>query len=156
MGTMDVLPGLLKTGGPDGTAAIQQKDLGSILVYPPQLWDEERRSLKEWLSDEAVPFRDLSYGIEDILPFAGVNYSPDRWFFVTRGAMEGKVFWWQHDDAPQISEPWAENLDDWAARVWREVPDVFGGCIRFDKRATPDEVPDGAELFPEKFVLERP
>ena len=43
-------------------------------------------------------FANLPYGFNDMAVFAKVNFTPDVWYYVTRGPLEGKVFRWQHDD----------------------------------------------------------
>jgi hypothetical protein len=53
-----------------------------------------------------------------------------------------------------MHEPWAGDIRDWGRRVWDEVPDVFGGIIRFHARDCLDKLPATAELYPEKFVAD--
>jgi len=142
-------------GGPDGTREPTQEEHGAVLIIPPQFWEEEHRDLQGWMPDGFDPSGNLPYGLDDIAIFAKVNFTPDVWYYVKRGPLEGKIFRWQHDDEADPTQPWADDFITWAARVWREVPDLFGGTIRWDRAATPDEdCPDNAELFPVEFVLE--
>ena len=98
---------------------------------------------------------DLPYGMQDITVFAKINFTPDVWFYIKRGPLEGKIFRWVHDDRSELIEPWANDLIEWGTRVSREVPDLFGGVVRWNRAATPDkDCPANAELFPQTYVLE--
>lgn len=142
-------------GGADGTREPTQAEHGAVLIIPPQFWEEELRDLQGWIPDDFDGLANLPYGMEDIAIFAKINFTPDVWFYVKRGPFEGKIFRWLHDDASDLTTPWAEDFVTWAARVWREVPGLFGGITRWDRAATPDEdCPDNAELYPLEFVLE--
>lgn len=141
-------------GGPGGTREPTQEEHGAVLIIPPQFWQEELNDLEGWIPDGFEGLSDLPYGMEDIAIFAKINFTPDVWFYVTRGSLEGKIFRWLHDDASDLVEPWADDFIGWADRVWREVPDLFGGITRWNRTATPDsDCPEDAELFPLEFVL---
>jgi hypothetical protein len=142
-------------GGPDGTREPTQEEHGAVLIIPPQFWEEEHRDLKGWIPEGLDPFEDLPYKFDDMAVFAKINFTPDVWYFVKRGPLEGKIFRWQHDDESDSARPWADDLVAWATRVWDEVPELFGGITRWNRVASPDEdCPDNAELYPEEFVLE--
>lgn len=144
-------------GGPDGTREPTQEEHGSVLIIPPQYWEEELEELNAWLPDgfQGDQADDLPYGMEDITVFAKINFTPDVWFYIKRGPLEGKIFRWVHDDRSELIEPWANDLIEWGTRVWREVPDLFGGVVRWNRAATPDkDCPANAELFPQTYVLE--
>ena len=162
--TFDQLRCILK-GGPLGLFAPRlrklvkpprvagQKSWGAILILPPTDWKAAARDLSEWQCDGVeATFHGLPYAFEDVLVFATVNFSPDCWFTVLSGPMKGKVFRWMHDDVCDLAEPWAQDVRGWAYRLWKEVPEVFGGVIRFQAADCADRLPKGTELFPEKLV----
>lgn len=134
-----------------GTIAYQAS-AGSLLVYPPAEWESLREDFADWQFDGVdAAFEGLPYGFDDILPFAGPNFSPDRWFLVLRGSMAGRVFWWSHDGDSQMSEPWADDIKAWGHRICAEVPEIFGGVIRFAADDSIDPAPDGAVLLPVEY-----
>lgn len=137
---------------PDGKGQITQEQIGSIWICPPQYWANERAELSEWLGG-ADALGSSTHRLDDIIVFAGLNYSPDRWYVVTRGPDAGRIFFWGHDGDAEPDEPWATDLVAWGERVWREVPEVFGGVIRFDAGCSDDVNSKHAELFPHTFVF---
>ena len=129
-----------------------QDSCGGLLVYPPHEWEGLREEMADWFGDYVdETFAELPYTFEDVLPFAGLNYSPDRWFVVLRGEMAGKVCWWTHDGDSVMDQPWADDIRSWAMRVWKECPGVFGGIMRFGPDDTIDPCPSDAELYPEAY-----
>ncbi|MFO0861171.1 MAG: hypothetical protein U0570_11485 [Phycisphaerales bacterium] len=133
--------------------AKSQEMAGSIIVFPPQDWKIERRRIARWLAEDAGGvFDGLPYTFDDIVPFAGVNFSPDRWYVVRRGPMAGSICLWTHDGDSVMEEPWANDLRSWAERVWAELPDVLCGLVRFTASDSIDECPDDAELYPVEFL----
>lgn len=141
---------------PNGSAknfAMGQEFLGSIVLFPSHEWNSELDTMSEWFPDASeATFDELPYSLEDIVPFAGVNYNPDRWFVVLRGPMAGSICWWTHDGDSVMDAPWAIDLKSWAERVWQELPDVFGGTIRFAASDAIDPCPENAELYPVRYV----
>lgn len=139
-----------------------QAALGSLLIFPPAEWEYVRSDMGEWLFDEngepAVDkyFEHLPYTLDDILPFAGMNFSPDRWYLVLRGSMAGNVCWWTHDGDSVMDRPWAADLKAWASRVWTELPAVLDGMARFWARDSIDPAPAHAELVPIEYRRELP
>lgn len=126
-----------------------QAGWGSIVVYPPHEWPCLMKTWEDWFFQGVEKeFADVPYSFADVLPFAGPNFSPDRWFLVLRGPMAGKVFWWTHDGDWVMDTPWAEDIRGWADRIWQETPDVFGGVIRFRAEESIDHPPEDAELYP--------
>lgn len=125
---------------------------GSLLVFPPAEWAHMRIEFSDWQYDglEAA-FEGLPYGFEDILLFAGPNFSPDRWFLVLRGPMAGNVCWWTHDGDSVMTEPWATDLKAWGDRIYAESPDILGGVVRFGAEDSIDPAPEDAELFPVEY-----
>ena len=97
-------------GGPDGTREPTQEEHGAVLIIPPQFWEEELSDLQGWLPDGFDGLANLPYGMDDIAIFAKVNFTPDVWFYVTRGPLEGKIFRWLHDDASDLTTPWADDF----------------------------------------------
>jgi hypothetical protein len=145
-----------KPGKPfEPTTTREQSACGSIIVWPCSEWARLRKEFADWQYNGGVDaaFTGLAYGFADIVIFASINFSPDCWFLVTRGPMAGRVYWWTHDGDSQTRDPWAESIAAWGERVWRETPEVFGGVIRFDASASPDDVPEGAELYPTTLVV---
>jgi hypothetical protein len=139
-------------GFEEGTTELQAST-GSILIFPPHEWDTIKEELKEWFFDGVeAGFKGLPYTFDDIVPFAGINFSPDCWFLVVRGSMAGKIFWWTHDGDSVMEEPWADDLAAWGQRVCREVPGVFGGVIRFHAADSIDSAPPGTRLYPTEYV----
>lgn len=132
---------------------VSQDSCGGLLVYPPHEWEGLREELAEWFGDPLDEvFAELPYTFDDVLPFAGLNYSPDRWFVVLRGEMAGKVCWWTHDGDSVMDQPWADDIRSWAMRVWKECPGVFGGIYRFGPDDTIDSCPESADLYPESYL----
>ncbi|MDP1661423.1 MAG: hypothetical protein Q8L55_05865 [Phycisphaerales bacterium] len=132
-----------------------QWSYGSILLLPTAEWEAKKAEFVDWQFEGVeAAFADLPYGLDDILCFAAINFSPDMWYIVLRGPMAGAVCWWTHDGDSVMHEPWATDLRAWGERIWREVPEVFGGVIR----PTPDSCidPVGAEgdLYPERYVAD--
>jgi hypothetical protein len=126
-----------------------QACLGSLLVYPPHEWSAIREELAEWFFDgiEAA-FSDLPYTFDDVIPFAGPNFSPDRWLLVLRGPMAGNVVWWTHDGDSVMDTPWAQDIQDWGRRLIADGPDVLGGVCRFAGIDSIDNVAEDAVLYP--------
>lgn len=142
-----------ESGVSDIEHAPGQDLLGSIVLFPSHEWAAELDAMSDWFTDGADEiFNDLPYALEDIAPFAGVNYSPDRWYVVLRGPMTGAICWWTHDGDSEMDAPWASDLKAWADRIWAELPDVLGGTNRFAPVDTIDQCPDDAELYPTRFV----
>lgn len=138
-----------------GNALARQAAWGAIILFSPTEWRAEKCDLAKWqVKGLDTTFENLPYRFKDIRVFARLNFSPDCWFIVLRGAMAGKVFWWTHDGDSQLKEPWAEDIRGWGERVWREIPDVFGDIVRFRGQDTIDEAPRDAELCPERLVTE--
>lgn len=134
-------------------ASASQDAWGAVLVVPPHEWAQLRDGMADWFGDDADEiFAELPYTFEDVLPFAGLNFSPDRWFVVLRGEMAGKVCWWTHDGDSVMDQPWADDIQSWAMRVWKECPEVFGGIMRFGPDDTVDPCPSDAELYPESYL----
>lgn len=132
-----------------------QSSLGSIILLPPTDWAAAKDQFAQWqFSGVDKAFAGLPYTFDDILVFSRLNYSPDCWFTVLRGPAAGKVFWWTHDGDSEMIDSWADDLRDWARRIWAEVPDVFGGEIRFSAAHSIDSVPEDAQLYPERYVIE--
>ncbi|MEK6703255.1 MAG: hypothetical protein AABZ53_13400 [Planctomycetota bacterium] len=126
---------------------------GAVLIYPPHEWSMLRDEMKDWFFDGVdQAFEGLPYGFDDILPFAGINFTPDRWYIVLRGEMAGSICWWTHDGDSEMSEPWAADLKAWGERVWEELPDVLGGIIRYASTDSIDAAPEGSELYPIKYL----
>lgn len=137
--------------GPDGKGEISQEQIGSIWICPPQYWANERAELSEWL-DGTDGLGSSTHGLDDIIIFAGINYSPDRWYVVTRGPDAGRIFYWGHDGDAEPDTPWADDLIAWGDRIWQNVPELFGGTIRWEPHCSEDDCPPNAELFPLEFV----
>jgi hypothetical protein len=135
-----------------GDAHEQQAALGAVILTSPLGWAKAAEEFAEWQFDglEAT-FRGLPYKFTDLLFFARLNFSPDRWFTVLRGPMAGKIYWWSHDGQSQMETPWADDLRGWGERLWREVPSLFGGIIRYRGKDSTDELPADCELFPERY-----
>lgn len=134
---------------------IIQSLAGAIVMFPPHEWDEVRSHMKDWFPEGLeAQFGSLPYSWDDIAPFAGINFSEDRWFVVLRGSLAGKVFWFTHDGECVMKEPWAEDVHRWGQRVWAELPSVLGGSIRYGADETIDEVPAGVQLRPDEFTAD--
>ncbi|MBX3381839.1 MAG: hypothetical protein KF805_17225 [Phycisphaeraceae bacterium] len=134
---------------------ISQSLAGAIVLFPPHEWDEVRSHMKDWFPDGLEEqFGPLPYSWDDIVPFAGINFSEERWFVVLRGPMAGKVCWFTHDGDCVMDEPWAADVRSWAERVWAELPDVLGGAIRYGAKDSIDEVPSRAELYPRQYTAD--
>jgi hypothetical protein len=140
-----------------GGSPFEIATVGSVIVLPPEAWEEVRADFLGWQKGMEEAWKGVPYGPEDVLVFAKVNYSPDGWFIVLRGEMAGKVVRWSHDNWPDMSVPWAEDLRGWAERLWAETPEIFGGVIRFDESAAAAETPapEDAELFPVRLEAGR-
>ncbi len=140
-----------------GTSA-EQAAAGSLLIFPPAEWGHLRDEFADWQFDGVeAAFEGLPYTFEDIVLFAGVNFSPDRWFLVLRGPMAGNVCWWTHDGDSVMHEPWALDIRAWADRIFADKPeDTFGGVIRFAAADSIDPAPDDAELYPIRYLPETP
>lgn len=134
-----------------------QASFGSLLIFPPAEWPHIRHEFADWQSDgmEAT-FGGLPYGFDDIVPFAGPNFSPDRWFLILRGPMAGNVCLWTHEGEGVMDHPWAADIKAWADRLFSETPDVLGGVNQFSARDSIDQAPDDAELFPLEYRRETP
>ena len=129
-----------------------QLSWGAILILAPEEWAPARREWARWFFDGVdAAFAGLPYAFKDVLIFAQLNFSPDCWFTVLSGPMSGKVFWWNHESDADLARPWAQDIRGWAERVWNEVPEVFGGIIRFEPGDCADPAPAGAELYPESL-----
>ncbi len=135
-----------------GTQAAQAV-LGSVIVFPPHEWEAVKTEMLDWFFDGVEEgCKGLPYTAKYIIPFAGVNFSPDRWYLVLRGPMAGNVCWWTHDGDSVMSEPWAVDLKAWGKRLWDELPEVLGGVIRFGPKSSLDNSPEDAELYPLEYV----
>lgn len=129
-----------------------QEALGSLILFPPNEWNLAREEFAEWQFDGIdVAFEDLPYSFDDILPFSGPNFSPDRWLLILRGSMAGNVCWWTHDGESEMHQPWALDIKMWGERVFAEAPDVLGGIIRFSAVHSSDAPPENAELYPVEY-----
>lgn len=139
---------------------------GSIIVWPPSEWKRLRSEFMDWQHQGIEQaFEGVPYCADDVLIFASINFSPDGWFIVRRGPMAGKIVFWTHDGDWQKDVAWAEDLRSWGERVRRELPEIFGGVIRFDSTAVEGtEPPIGASdpavfeagsLYPEAFETGR-
>lgn len=129
-----------------------QLELGSLLIFPPNEWEYLRSEFAGWQFDGIdAAFDGLPYSFDDVIPFAGLNFSPDRWLLVLRGPMEGNVCWWTHDDESELDAPWALDVKAWADRIFAEAPGVLGGVVRFSARHSLESAPEDAELFPRKY-----
>ena len=53
-----------------------------------------------------------------------------------------------------MDRAWANDVKDWAARLFAEAPDVLGGTVRFEASQSIDPAPQDAELFPVKYVAD--
>lgn len=131
----------------------EQAAAGSVVVYPPAEWAMQRDEFDEWQADaDDETFDDLPYTPDDMLFFAGVNYTPNRWFLVLRGPMAGNVCWWTHDGDSVLDEPWARDIRAWGDRIFATPPEeLFGGTIRFSAKDSIDPAPAGAELYPLEY-----
>lgn len=86
------------------------------------------------------------------MPFAGINFSEERWFVILRGPLAGNVCWFTHDGDCVMDAAWATDVRGWADRIWSEIPSVLGGTIRYSPVDSIDVVPNDAELYPETYV----
>ncbi|MBN8596218.1 MAG: hypothetical protein J0L78_00950 [Planctomycetes bacterium] len=143
------------TGTIDRAGRVAQALAGAVVLFPPHEWDEVRSHMRDWFPDGLeAQFGPLPYTWDDIVPFAGVNFSEERWFVVLRGPMAGSICWFTHDGDCVMDKPWATDVRAWGERIWREVPSVLGGVIRYSAIDSIDEVPPNTELFPEEYVAD--
>lgn len=147
-------PSLLQQPGLTLSTIDEQRSMGSMFIYPPVLWKLMRERLGDWLGDPPEVFARLPYGLEDLLPFAGIGMSADFWLIVMRGPAAGRILSWGHDGEGDASlgVRWAENLNDWARRIRAELPGNFGGTVRFTPGESIDNAPADAELYPEVYL----
>lgn len=145
---------LLENEQPEGrTRSEEQMLAGTLVVFPPHEWNAVKADMLDWFFDGIeAGFAGLPYTAEDILPFAGVNFSPDRWFLVLRGPMAGNVCWWTHDGDSVMNTPWANDIHSWAARFWDELPESIGGGIFLDNAWSVDAVPESEALEIAEYV----
>lgn len=136
----------------------RQAAAGSLIIYPPAEWAEALDDIADWQFDgvEAL-FEGLPYTFDDVIPFAGVNFTPDRWLLVLRGPMAGNVCWWTHDGDSVMDKPWALDVRGWADRIFADGPqDTFSGAIRFTAADSINAAPENAELYPVQYLPETP
>ncbi|MBK8914525.1 MAG: hypothetical protein IPM64_07965 [Phycisphaerales bacterium] len=129
-----------------------QAAYGSVLIFPPHEWELLRGTFANWQFDGVeAAFENLPYSFDDIVPFAGLNLSPDLWLLILRGPLAGSVCWWTHDGDSCMDEPWAADIRAWGERIHADGPDVLGGTIRFEADDSPDGPPADAELYPLEY-----
>jgi hypothetical protein len=139
-------------GGPE---TAEQAKMGSVLIFPPTEWPRLKSEFAEWQFEGVdAAFAGVPYSFDDILVFAQINFTPDCWYLVLRGPMAGNVCWWMHDPDSDTDSPWAIDVHDWGRRLWKELPDVFGGIIRFNAAASIDHPPADAQLYPERYLAD--
>lgn len=132
-----------------------QRALGSLLVDPPRRWEKSKEEFVKWQHDGVHEVLDgLPYSLEDMLFFARVNFSPDKWYTVIRGPMAGHVFWWTHDGDSKMAEPWAASIQGWGEKVCDGVPGLFEGVIRFGADDCIENAPPEMTLFPDRYVAD--
>jgi hypothetical protein len=143
-----------KAWQPEDDSKFATATLGSIILLPPEAWEEEHDDFANWQTDDPddPTWADVPYTVDDIFIFAKINFSPDCWLTVKRGPLAGQIFHWSHDGDFSLTKPWARDLHQWGERVWAGVPELFGGIIRFDASAADEPAPKNAELYPIKFA----
>lgn len=130
----------------------EQEAFGSLIVFPPNEWASLLDEFVRWQFDGVdEAFSGLPYTVNDVVPFAGPNFSPDRWLLILRGPMAGNVCWWSHDGDTVMEEPWARDIRSWGDRIFAEAPDVLGGVVRFSAIDSVDAPPADAELLPIEY-----
>lgn len=150
---------LLTIADPSGLSDLElQARAGSVIIFPPAEWAHLRTEFADWQDDGVeAAFEGLPYSFDDILLFAGPNYSPNRWFLVLRGPMAGNVCWWTHDGDSVMNKFWATDIRDWARRIFTDpLEDTLGGLVRFTAADSIDPAPDDAELYPLEYRAETP
>lgn len=105
------------------------------LFDPESLADNNRYS--EGLGFGSIPAPQCEP--QDLLPFAGMLYSPDRYFVVVRGPLAGQIFFFDHETGVDFETPVAIDLPTFLRRV---IEDPEGPGLEIIHGALPEQDDD--------------
>jgi hypothetical protein len=135
-------------------------DEGAIILLPFEEWAERQEEALDWIKIDMDYHEDgespkLPFTVEKLIAIGALNWSPDTWFLATDGGAAGKVYYWRHDGEPLAAEPYADDLSEFVVRLFKDVPNCFGGIVRFTHNdAVAERPPAGTELYPLRYITD--